>query len=192
MEYRLEPARCRPVGTSGTEGPRAAPAPASAPDWKRPQPDLCRSGEDKIGQGYTGSMWVRGTTYAQAAGAGAITPDQAAQILARLAQAEGSIAQLPGAKVPPTQARERGSESELMRVETEVRRLTAELQAATERGLEQDKQILELQAEAKGHEAEIQSLRAHMGIKTEEIERLQQAKADWMSRSYTGCMKPQA
>jgi hypothetical protein len=79
-----------------------------------------------------------------------------------------------------------------MRVETEVRRLTAELQAATERGLEQDKQILELQAEAKGHEAEIQSLRAHMGIKTEEIERLQQAKADWMSRSYTGCMKPQA
>ena len=86
VEYRLEPARCRPVGTSGTEGPRAAPAPASAPDWKRPQPDLCRSGEDKIGQGYTGSMWVRGTTYAQAAGAGAINPDQAAQILARLTQ----------------------------------------------------------------------------------------------------------
>ncbi len=48
-------------------------------------------------------------------------------------------------------------ELELKRVETVMRSLAEELKAATEKGLAQDKQIQELQAEASGHRAEIKS-----------------------------------
>ncbi len=85
VEYRFDPAPRRPAGVSLTGGPPAAraPAPASVPFWKGPRPDLSRLGEDKIGEGHTGRTWVRGTSYAEAAGAGVVNSAQAAQILAR-------------------------------------------------------------------------------------------------------------
>jgi len=175
IEFRLESPQRRPDGVRWMEGPRAAPAPAPAPApaWKGPQPDLYESREDNVGQGYTGSKWVRGTTYAEAAGAGNVN---SAQVLTRLAQAEKNIEQLLGAKV-----RELSLESELARVEKERCGLAEELKAAT-------KQIQELQAETQGYRAEVTSLREHMGIKNEQITKLEGMKQDWMSRSYAECL----
>jgi hypothetical protein len=184
VKFRFERAQRRPDGVRWVDGPRVAPAPAparaSVPAWKGPQPDLYPSGEDK-----SGSKWVRGTTYAAAVGAGdAIS----ARVLARLAQAEKNIEKLMGEKVPPKQARELSLESELERVEQERGSLAAELKAATDKGLEQDQKFQALQAEAKGHMAEIASLRKHMEIKNQEIDKLRQEKQVWMSRSHKDCL----
>jgi hypothetical protein len=184
VEFRFELALRRPAGVRWTEGPRAAPAPAraSVPAREGPQPDLYPSGEDKILQGFTGRQWVRGpTTYATAAGAGIVN---SAEVLARLAAAEKNIEQLQGAKV-----RELSLESELARVEKERRGLAEELKAATDKGLEQDQKFQALQAEAKGHMAEITSLRKLLGIKNQEIDGLRHDKQVWMSQSHTDWQK---
>jgi hypothetical protein len=183
VEFRFELALRRPAGVRWTEGPRAAPAPAraSVPAREGPQPDLYPSGEDKILQGFTGRQWVRGpTTYATAAGAGIVN---SAEVLARLAAAEKNIEQLQGAKV-----RELSLESELARVEKERRSLAEELKAATDKGLEQDQKFQALQAEAKGHMAEIASLRKLMEMKNEEIDKFRQEKQVWMSRRHEDCL----
>ena len=73
-----------------------------------------------------------------------------AQVVARLAQAEKNIEKLMG-----EQARELSLESELERVKQERGSLAEELKAATDKGLEQDQKFQALQAEAKGHMAEI-------------------------------------
>ena len=123
VEFRFEMAQRRPDGVRWMEGPRAAPAPAPAPAsvpvWKGPQPDLYPSGE--------GSKWIRGTTYATAAGAGIVN---SAEVLARLATAEKNIEQLLGAKVQPPHVRELSLESELARVEKERCGLAEELPGA--------------------------------------------------------------
>ena len=177
VEFRFELALRRPAGVRWTEGPRAAPAPAraSVPAREGPQPDLYPSGEDKILQGFTGRQWVRGpTTYATAAGAGIVN---SAEVLARLAAAEKNIEQLQGAKV-----RELSLESK------ERRGLAEELKAATDKGLEQDQKFQALQAEAKGHMAEIASLRKLMEMKNEEIDKFRQEKQVWMSRRHEDCL----
>ena len=70
-------------------------------------------------------------------------------------------------------------------MEKERRGLAEELKAATDKGLEQDQKFQALQAEAKGHMAEITSLRELLGIKNQEIDGLRHEKQVWMSQSHT-------
>ena len=165
VQFRFEPARRRPDGVRWADGSRAAPAPAPAPTpapARAPIPAWKGPQPDlySTGDANSGSKWVRGATYAQAMGAGDVI---SAQVVARLVLAEKNIEQLMGERVE----KERGS--------------LAELKAATE-------QIQALQTEAKGHTAEIASLRKHLEIKNQEINKLQQEKQVWMSRSHRDCL----